>query len=76
MFEKYGGVDSVSCYPSRNYAFIYLKYVEDAIKARENRQGVVLCGSLLKIEFAKLVCGILLGLLMLILSLKNHRINL
>ncbi|XP_071689525.1 flowering time control protein FPA-like [Rutidosis leptorrhynchoides] len=53
LFAKYGGVDSVSCYPSRNYAFVYLKNAEDAVKARDNLQGFVLHGSPLKIEFAK-----------------------
>nr|XP_043610767.1 flowering time control protein FPA-like [Erigeron canadensis]XP_043610768.1 flowering time control protein FPA-like [Erigeron canadensis] len=53
LFEKHGGVDSVCCYPSRNYAFVYLNNADDAKKARDNLQGVVVHGIPLKIEFAK-----------------------
>lgn len=53
LFEKHGCVESITCYPSRNYAFIYLKGAEDAKRARDNLQGVVLRGNPLKIDFAK-----------------------
>lgn len=62
LFEKHGGVDTVTCYPSRNYAFIKLKNVDDAKRAKDNLQGVVLRGNPMKIDFAKPVCAILLGL--------------
>ncbi|XP_024983245.1 flowering time control protein FPA-like isoform X3 [Cynara cardunculus var. scolymus] len=53
LFEKHGCVETITCYPSRNYAFIYLKGAEDAKRARDNLQGVVLRGNPLKIDFAK-----------------------
>lgn len=49
LFEKHGVVDSVTCYPSRSYAFVNMKRPEDAKRARDALQGV---GSL-KIDFAK-----------------------
>ncbi|KAL6582273.1 hypothetical protein OROMI_006287 [Orobanche minor] len=54
LFEKYGKIDSVTTYPSRNYAFIYFKDVDAAKSARQGLQGHVLRRSSLKIEFAKL----------------------
>ncbi|XP_024971548.1 flowering time control protein FPA-like [Cynara cardunculus var. scolymus] len=53
LFEKHGAVDSVTCYPSRSYAFVNMNRTEDAKKAKESLQGVVLRGSPLKIDFAK-----------------------
>ncbi|GER27884.1 RNA binding [Striga asiatica] len=53
LFEKYGKVDSVSAYSSRNYAFIYFKEVDCAKSARQALQGHFLRGNSLKIEFAK-----------------------
>ncbi|KAI3797972.1 hypothetical protein L1987_33237 [Smallanthus sonchifolius] len=53
LFEKHGAVDSVTCYPSRSYAFVNMKRPEDAKRAKESLQGVVLCGGSLKIDFAK-----------------------
>ncbi|CAH1429431.1 unnamed protein product [Lactuca virosa] len=53
LFEKHGAVDSVTCYPSRSYAFVNMKRPEDAKRAKESLQGFVLRGSALKIDFAK-----------------------
>lgn len=53
LFSKYGAVDSVSSYPSRSYAFVYFKRVEDAKKALEALHGTYLRGNSLKIEFAR-----------------------
>ncbi|KAI3795089.1 hypothetical protein L1987_37733 [Smallanthus sonchifolius] len=53
LFEKHGAVDSVTCYPARSYAFVNMKRPEDAKRAKESLQGVVLRGGSLKIDFAK-----------------------
>ncbi|KAK9068784.1 hypothetical protein SSX86_012900 [Deinandra increscens subsp. villosa] len=53
IFEKRGGVNNVTCFPSRNHAFVYLRNAEDARRAKVNLQGVVLHGNPLKIDFAK-----------------------
>ncbi|KAL7611972.1 hypothetical protein Lser_V15G05886 [Lactuca serriola] len=53
LFEKHGAVDSVTCYPSRSYAFVNMKRPADAKRAKESLQGFVLRGSALKIDFAK-----------------------
>ncbi|GJR82634.1 flowering time control protein FPA-like protein [Tanacetum coccineum] len=54
LFEKHGAVDSVTCYPSRSYAFVNMKRPEDAKRARDSLQGLGLRGtSSLKIDFAK-----------------------
>lgn len=56
LFEKHGAVDSVTCYPTRSYAFVNMKRPEDAKRAKESLQGLVLRGGSLKIDFAKPVC--------------------
>ncbi|KAK1411434.1 hypothetical protein QVD17_37983 [Tagetes erecta] len=53
LFEKHGVVDTVTCYPSRSYAFVNMRRPEDAKRAKESLQGVVLRGGSLKIDFAK-----------------------
>ncbi|XP_022959853.1 flowering time control protein FPA-like isoform X1 [Cucurbita moschata] len=53
MFAQFGAIDSVSSYPSRSYAFIFFKHMEDAQAAKEALQGVFLRGSSIKIEFAR-----------------------
>lgn len=60
LFEKYGKVDSVTTYSSRNYAFVHFKEVEGARSAKQGLQGLILRGNPLKIEFAKPVGEILL----------------
>ncbi|MFS7988660.1 putative RNA recognition motif domain, nucleotide-binding alpha-beta plait domain superfamily [Helianthus anomalus] len=62
MFEKFGGVSVETCSLLRNYAFVYLKNVDDARRVKESLNGVVLRGYPLKIDFAKPVGVILLGL--------------
>ncbi|KAJ9541674.1 hypothetical protein OSB04_028180 [Centaurea solstitialis] len=61
LFEKHGAVDSVTCYPSRSYAFVNMRRAEDARKAKDSLQGLVLRGTSLKIDFAKPVCIASLG---------------
>ncbi|KAK6146311.1 hypothetical protein DH2020_020180 [Rehmannia glutinosa] len=53
LFEKHGKIDSLTTYPSRNYAFVYYKEVESAKSAKQGLQGHILRGNTLKIEFAK-----------------------
>ncbi|XP_071706431.1 flowering time control protein FPA-like [Rutidosis leptorrhynchoides] len=54
LFEKHGVVDSITCYPTRSYAFVNMRRPEDAKRAKDSLQGVVLRGGSLKIDFAKL----------------------
>lgn len=61
LFEKHGVVDTVTCYPSRSYAFVNMRRPDDAKRAKESLQGVVLRGASLKIDFAKPVCIVSLG---------------
>lgn len=53
LLEKNGKVDSLTLYPSRNYAFAYFREIESAVAAKQGLQGYVLHGNPLKIEFAK-----------------------
>ncbi|KAK1319902.1 Flowering time control protein FPA [Acorus calamus] len=39
IFAKYGALESVSTYPSRNYAFVNFKHLDDAKAAKEALQG-------------------------------------
>ncbi|XP_021971316.1 flowering time control protein FPA-like [Helianthus annuus] len=56
LFEKHDVVESVTRYPARSYAFVNMKRPEDAKRAKESLQAVVLRGGSLKIDFAKPVC--------------------
>ncbi|GAB4825448.1 hypothetical protein Ancab_008321 [Ancistrocladus abbreviatus] len=53
IFGKHGLIDSITSYPSRSYAFLYFRRVDDATSAKNALQGFVLKGNSLKIEFAK-----------------------
>lgn len=53
LFSKHGHVDSITSYPSRSYAFVYYRRVEDAKLALKALGGTVFRGKTLKIEFAK-----------------------
>ncbi|KAL7145503.1 hypothetical protein ABFS83_07G088900 [Erythranthe nasuta] len=53
LLEMHGRVDSVTTYPSRNYAFVYFTEVDGAKSAKQGLQGHILRGHALKIEFAK-----------------------
>ncbi|XP_057456301.1 flowering time control protein FPA [Lotus japonicus] len=52
LFAQYGALDSVTCYTSRSYAFVFFKRVDDAKAAKNALQGFSLRGVSLKIEFA------------------------
>lgn len=53
LFAKYGALDRVTAYPSRNYAFVYFKHIEDARAAKETLQGALVRGNQIKIQYAK-----------------------
>ncbi|XP_073123483.1 flowering time control protein FPA [Henckelia pumila] len=53
LLENHGKVDSLTLYPSRNYAFVYFREIDNAVSAKQGLQGYVLHGNPLKIEFAK-----------------------
>ncbi|XXG62152.1 hypothetical protein AAC387_Pa05g0575 [Persea americana] len=53
VFARHGALDSVTTYSSRNYAFVYFSNPEDARKAKVALQGHIICGSAIKIEFAR-----------------------
>ncbi|MFS7954886.1 putative RNA recognition motif domain, nucleotide-binding alpha-beta plait domain superfamily [Helianthus anomalus] len=46
LFEKHAVVDSVTRYPTRSYAFVNMRRPEDAKRAKESLQAVVLRGFL------------------------------
>lgn len=52
-FAQFGEVESVTVYPSRNYAFVNLKNQDEAMNAKIHLQGVYLGGFAMRIEFAK-----------------------
>ncbi|XP_022004228.1 flowering time control protein FPA-like [Helianthus annuus] len=56
LFEKHAVVDSVTRYLARSYAFVNMRRPEDAKRAKESLQAVVLRGGSLKIDFAKSDC--------------------
>lgn len=53
QFSRFGDVESVMVYSSRNYAFVNFKSLEDAVYAKKGLQGAVLGGFAIRIEFAK-----------------------
>ncbi|XP_073053554.1 flowering time control protein FPA-like isoform X2 [Primulina eburnea] len=53
LLENHGKIDSLSLYPSRNYAFVYFREIESAVSAKLGLQGYVLHENPLKIEFVK-----------------------
>ncbi|XP_073275272.1 flowering time control protein FPA-like isoform X1 [Primulina huaijiensis] len=53
LLENHGKIDSLTLYPSRNYAFVYFREIESAVSAKLGLQGYVLHENPLKIEFAK-----------------------
>ncbi|XP_077253108.1 flowering time control protein FPA-like [Tasmannia lanceolata] len=53
VFAKYGALDSVTTYSSRNFAFVYFRHLDDARSAKEALQGTIVCGSPIRIEFAR-----------------------
>ncbi|KAH7424540.1 hypothetical protein KP509_11G013200 [Ceratopteris richardii] len=53
QFSRFGDIESITAYPSRNYAFVNLKTVEDGLYAKKGLQGTILGGMALRIEFAK-----------------------
>ncbi|XP_077227330.1 flowering time control protein FPA-like [Tasmannia lanceolata] len=53
VFAKYNALDSIMTYSSRNFAFVYFKTLDNARSAKEALQGTFVCGSPIKIEFAR-----------------------
>ncbi|KAH9312397.1 hypothetical protein KI387_027432 [Taxus chinensis] len=53
QFSRFGEVEGITVYSSRNYAFINFRKEEDAVIAKRSLQGLVLGGLALRIEFAK-----------------------
>ena len=53
LFGKFGVLDSVIAYATRNYAFVNIKRLDDAKKAKEALQGSVIRGSAIRIEFSR-----------------------
>uniref|UniRef100_A0A1D1Z6B2 Flowering time control protein FPA n=1 Tax=Anthurium amnicola TaxID=1678845 RepID=A0A1D1Z6B2_9ARAE len=53
LFAKYGAMDSVTTFPSRNYAFVYFKNPDAARAARDALQGTLVRGNPIKLEFAR-----------------------
>ena len=53
QFSRFGDLENVADYPSRNYAFVNFKSMDDAIYAKKGLQGTVLGGMALRIEFAR-----------------------
>ncbi|KAI5062058.1 hypothetical protein GOP47_0022597 [Adiantum capillus-veneris] len=53
QFSRFGDIESVTAYPSRNYAFVNFKSVEDGLYAKKGLQATVLGGLAIRIEFAK-----------------------
>lgn len=65
LFLQFGELESVAFQPGRSYAFINFKHDEEAFAAVGALQGFMVGGSPLKIEFAKAVSFVPLGLLFL-----------
>ncbi|PWA43406.1 Nucleotide-binding, alpha-beta plait [Artemisia annua] len=53
LLSEYGGVESVTCYGSRNYGFVNMSSNDDAIRSKDSLNGFVLRGNKLTIQFAK-----------------------
>ncbi|KAL8153585.1 hypothetical protein V2J09_011345 [Rumex salicifolius] len=53
VLSKYGAIVDLTCYSSRNFAFVYYKDAESAKTAKDELQGCVIKGNPIKIEFAK-----------------------
>lgn len=58
-FGKFGEVDSVTVYSSRNYAFVNFRNQADAVEAKNQLQGVNIGGVAIRIEYAKGVSTLL-----------------
>jgi transformer-2 protein len=58
LFSRYGPVDSVQVVydyrtgKSRGFAFIYMKYLEDAVDARESLPGTDIDGHKIRIDYS------------------------
>lgn len=61
QFSRFGDLENVADYPSRNYAFVNFKSVDDAVYAKKGLHGFVLGGMALRIEFARGVSLLCLG---------------
>ena len=53
QFSRFGDIESLRLYSSKNYAFVTLNTVEDAMYAKKGLHGTVLGGLAIRIEFVK-----------------------
>lgn len=53
QFSRFGDVELVKLFSLKNYAFVTLKTVEDAVYAKKGLHGTVFGGLAIRIEFAK-----------------------
>jgi RNA recognition motif-containing protein len=53
QFSRFGDIESLKLYSTKNYAFVTLNTVEDAMYAKKRLHGTVLGGLAIRIEFVK-----------------------
>ncbi|KAI5084200.1 hypothetical protein GOP47_0000369 [Adiantum capillus-veneris] len=53
QFSRFGDIESIKLFSQKNYAFVTLKTVEDAVYAKKGLHGTVLGGLAVRIEFAR-----------------------
>ncbi|MCO5591011.1 hypothetical protein L7F22_044987 [Adiantum nelumboides] len=53
QFSRFGDIESIKLFSQKNYAFVTLKTVEDAVYAKKGLHGAVLGGLAVRIEFAR-----------------------
>ncbi|XP_058094237.1 flowering time control protein FPA-like isoform X2 [Magnolia sinica] len=53
VFAKHGALDAVTTYAARSHAIVFFKNVDDARAAKDALQGVLVCGSPMRIKFAR-----------------------
>ncbi|ESO06537.1 hypothetical protein HELRODRAFT_64160, partial [Helobdella robusta] len=88
VFERYGPIDEVQIVydyhtgRSRGFAFVYYKYIDDAVDAKENAPGVEIDGHKIRVDYSITerahtpTPGTYLGLLVLVNKLINVSPNL
>ncbi|KAL5990858.1 hypothetical protein ACLOJK_011763 [Asimina triloba] len=53
VFGKHGALDAVIIHATKSYAFVFFRSVDDARVAMDALQGALMCGSPMKIKFAR-----------------------